>query len=102
MFKKLEFNNINSMRNFFYNIESDNDPNPDAFDFIISAVKYGLDTKVDTVVFASANTDNDIIDFAIHKNDFPSTLNFALKHYEELENFEECSKILKIIESLTE
>ena len=72
------------------------------FRAIVEAIELGWKNKIDTVdvaEFAITNTES-VINIAIEEDDWHESLHLALYHYEEMEEFEKCTRLQTLIKEI--
>jgi hypothetical protein len=69
---------------------------------VVNAILNNLKSRRKNIHIMSVNClkENSIFDITLQKEHFVDTLNENIKYFEEAEMYEECSKMLKAIETL--
>ncbi|MFZ9354331.1 MAG: hypothetical protein ACO25L_05890 [Candidatus Nanopelagicales bacterium] len=69
---------------------------------VVNAILNNLKSRRKNIHIISVNClkENSIFDITLQKEHFVDTLNENIKYFEEAEMYEECSKMLKAIETL--
>ena len=96
---KLHFKSVDHMQEFFF---GKNTHHPKIYDAMVQSIAHGIDNNLKRVDFCEISFDTEEADMHLESTKFEwrENLENALKWYTSEEEYEECAKIVKLIDKL--